>query len=54
MNEEDVRQLLATALGKEGEKELRDQLDEAIDEKVPEEYRDTARALLDLLTGETR
>jgi hypothetical protein len=41
-----TRRMLANALGDE---RFRGKLDKTIDEKVPEEYRDAARSLLDLL-----
>ena len=44
-----TRNLVAAALTSEEGSEVREKIDEAIEEKVPEEYREAARGLLDLL-----
>ncbi len=44
-----AKRIVASAFQAKEGTELRTKLDEAIDEKVPEEYRDAARSLLDLL-----
>ena len=44
-----TRKLVAAVLASEQGAEVRDKIDKAIDEKVPEEYRETARGLLDML-----
>jgi len=44
-----AKSLMARALQRDDESGLRHKLEEKIDEEVPEEYRDTARELLDLL-----
>ena len=47
-DEEGTRNLLAQALSGENP-EMKHRLDKAIDEKVPEQYRDAARSLLEML-----
>lgn len=44
-----TRKLVATVLTSEQGSEVREKIDQAIEEKVPEEYREAARGLLDLL-----
>ena len=44
-----TRNLVAAALTSEEGSEVREKLDDAIDKEVPEEYREAARGLLDLL-----
>ncbi|MEJ2088145.1 MAG: hypothetical protein P8Y69_06660 [Gammaproteobacteria bacterium] len=44
-----TRNLVAAVLTSEQGSEAREKLDKAIDEKVPEEYREAARGLLDIL-----
>ena len=43
------RNLVAAVLTSEQGSEVREKIDEAIEEKVPEEYREAARGLLDML-----
>jgi len=47
-DEERTRQLVAQALSGENP-EMKKRLDKAIDEKVPEQYRDAAKSLLEML-----
>lgn len=49
LEEDAVQQLVARALTQGDDSGLRRKLEEKIDEEVPEEYRDAARGLLDLL-----
>ena len=49
VNPEATRNLVAAVLTSEQGSEAREKIDKAIDEKVPEEYRETARGLLDML-----
>ncbi len=49
LEEKAVQQLVARALTQGDDSGLRRKLEEKIDEEVPEEYRDAARGLLDLL-----
>jgi AsmA protein len=46
-----AQRLVATVLTSEEGSAMRDKLDQKIDEEVPEEYRETARGLLDMLGG---
>ena len=46
-----AQRIVATALTSDEDSALRAKIDEKIEEKVPEEYRDAARGLLDLLGG---
>jgi hypothetical protein len=46
-----AQRLLATVLTSEEGSAMREKLDQKIEEEVPEEYRDSARSLLDLLGG---
>lgn len=48
---EGATRLVASVMQTEQGQELRDKLDKKIDEEVPEQYRDAARGLLDMLSG---
>jgi hypothetical protein len=48
------KRLVATVLRDTVDQEVRTELDARIEEDVPEEYRDAARSLLDLLGGKKK
>jgi hypothetical protein len=51
VDEKAAKRLVASALTSKEGSAMREKLDQKIDEQVPEEYRETARGLLDMLGG---